>query len=139
MERKHYKGIGLIKELFEEDKKEFFKLPEVPFEVYLHEFAKADNYGKVKFDTRIYSSSPSAAGTQVMIKAGAYDVEILDSDCNLIVRHKRLYGDERVYDLDSFVVVNKKCAKKAEKIEQVCNPFVQNNNGQKSENSFGSN
>lgn len=30
-----------------------------------------------------------------MIKAGAYDVEVLNSDCNLIVRHKRLYGEER--------------------------------------------
>ena len=29
---------------------EFFKLPKVPFEVYIHEFAKTDNYGKVKFD-----------------------------------------------------------------------------------------
>ena len=95
MNRNHYKGHRLISELFEEDKKGFFKLPEVPFEVFLHEFAKADNYGKVKFDARIYSSSPNAAGYQVMIKAGAYDVEILDSDYNLIVRHKRLYGEER--------------------------------------------
>ena len=33
--------------------------------------------------------------TQVMIKAGAYDVDIRDCDCNLIVRHKRLYGEEK--------------------------------------------
>lgn len=30
-----------------------------------------------------------------MIKAGAYGVEILNSDSNLIVTHKRLYGDEK--------------------------------------------
>lgn len=43
MEREHYKGIGLIKDLFAEDKTKFFKLPEVAFEVYRYEFVKADN------------------------------------------------------------------------------------------------
>lgn len=95
MERQHYKGLGLIKELFEEDRKAFFSLPKVPFEVYRYEFAKADNYGKVKFEAKVYSSSPSAAGTQVMIKAGAYDLEILDSSSKLIVRHSRLYGSQK--------------------------------------------
>jgi len=95
MYREHYKGIGLIKELFLEDKKEFFKLPEVPFEVYKYEFAKADNCGKAKFDTGIYSSSPNMANKQVTIKVGAYDVEILDKDSNLIVKHKRLYGEQK--------------------------------------------
>lgn len=95
MDRKHYIKNELIKDLFLEDKKEFFKLPEVPFEVYKYEFAKADNYGKVKFDTKIYSSSPNMANKQVMIKVGAYDVEILDDDSNLIVRHNRLYGEQK--------------------------------------------
>lgn len=95
MDRMHYKGYGLIRDLFKEDKIEFFKLPKTPFEVYLHEFAKADNYGKVKFDGRIYSTSPDMAGRQVTVKAGAYDVDILDADCNHIVRHRRLYGDEK--------------------------------------------
>lgn len=95
MDRMHYKGYGLIKELFIEDKIEFFELPKVPFEVYLHEFAKTDNYGKVKFDGKTYSTSPSMAGRQVMVKAGAYEVEMLDEDYNQIVRHKRLYGEEK--------------------------------------------
>lgn len=95
MDREHYREIGLIKDLFLEDKEEFFKLPEVSFEVYKYEFAKADNYGKVKFDTRTYSSSPNMANKQVMIKIGAYDVEILDDDSNLVVRHNRLYGKQK--------------------------------------------
>ena len=95
MDRMHYKGYGLIKDLFREDKLELLKLPKVPFEVFLHEFAKADNYGKVKFDARIYSTSPNMAGRQVIVKAGAYDVDILDADCNHIVHHKRLYGEEK--------------------------------------------
>lgn len=95
LERQHYKGLGLIKELFEEDKREFFKLPGVLFEVYRHEFAKADNYGKIKFEGKTYSTSPSMAGKQVLIKAGAHDLDILDEDHRLIVRHNRLYGDQR--------------------------------------------
>jgi hypothetical protein len=95
MDRMHYKGYGMIKDLFREDKQEFFKLPKVPFEVFLHEFAKADNYGKVKFDGRIYSTSPNMAGHQVIVKAGAYDIEILDTDHERIIVHKRLYGEEK--------------------------------------------
>jgi transposase len=95
MNRMHYKGYGMIKDLFMEDKQEFFKLPKVSFEVYLHEFAKADNYGKVKFDGRTYSTSPSMAGRQVIVKAGSYDIEILDTDCNHIIEHRRLYGEEK--------------------------------------------
>lgn len=94
MNRMHYKGHGLIKDLFREDKLEFFKLPKVPFEAYLHVFAKADKYAKVKFDSRTYSTSPDMAGHQVIVKAGAYDVDILDTHCNHIVHHSRLYGEE---------------------------------------------
>lgn len=95
MNRMHYKGYGMIKDLFREDKQEFFKLPKVTFEVFLHEFAKADNYGKVKFDGRSYSTSPNMAGHQVIVKAGAYDVEIMDTDCHHIIGHRRLYGEEK--------------------------------------------
>ncbi|MEL7657146.1 MAG: IS21 family transposase [Bacillota bacterium] len=95
MDRMHYKGYGMINELFGEDKQEFFKLPKVTFEVLLHEFAKADNYGKVKFNGKTYSTSPSMAGRQVIVKAGAYDIEVLDTDCNLIIDHRRLYGEEK--------------------------------------------
>jgi hypothetical protein len=95
MNRMHYKGYGMIKDLFQEDKQEFFKLPKVPFEVYLHEFAKADNYGKIRFDGRVYSTSPNMTGRQVIVKAGAFDVEILDENCNHIIKHRRLYGEEK--------------------------------------------
>jgi hypothetical protein len=62
----------MIKDLFQEDKQEFFKLPKVPFEVYLHELAKADNYGKIKFDGRIYSTSPNMARRQVIVNIKKY-------------------------------------------------------------------
>ncbi len=89
----HYKGY-VIKDLFQEDKQEFLKLPKFLLRC-TAEFAKTDNYGKVKFDGRIYSTSPNMAKRQVIVKAGAFDVEILDEDCNHIIRHKRLYGEEK--------------------------------------------
>ncbi len=35
------------------------------------------------------------ARQQVIVKAGAYDVGILDEDCNHIIKHRRLYGEEK--------------------------------------------
>jgi transposase len=67
----------------------------VGYHLYLHEFAKADNYEKIKFDGRVYSTSPNMARQQVIVKAGAFDVEILDEDCNHIIKHRRLYGEEK--------------------------------------------
>jgi hypothetical protein len=95
MERIHYKHSRLIKDMFVEDKAEFLKLPKTSFEVFIHEFAKADNYGKIKFDGRTYSASPELSGKILVVKAGAHDVEIMDQECNHIVSHKRLYGDEK--------------------------------------------
>lgn len=84
MNRMHYKGYGMIRDLFLEDIQEFFKLPKVSFEVCLQEFAKVDNYGKIKFESRTYSTSPSMAERHVMVKAVAYDIEIFDEGFNHI-------------------------------------------------------
>jgi len=95
MHRKHYKKNQIIAELFLEDKEAMLKLPEKEFEVYKLEKAKADNYGKVKFDNHIYSTSPEYAGKQVWVKASAFDIVILDQDYRYIEKHKRLYGEQK--------------------------------------------
>lgn len=95
MQRNHYKKSGTIAELFLEDKKALNPLPRVPFEVYRLEALKADHYGKVKYDNRIYSTSPDYAGKQVWAKIGAHEVVLLDSDYREIIRHDRLYGDKK--------------------------------------------
>jgi hypothetical protein len=93
MDREHYKRRLKIKTLFLEDKAEFLNLPQKQFEVFSSKVAKADNYGKVKFDNRVYSTTPRAAKSEVIIKAGAYDLDILDVDGKHITSHKRLYGE----------------------------------------------
>jgi transposase len=92
MDRDHYKGRGKIKNLFSEDKAEFSTLPKRPFEVFTAKVAKADKYGKVRYDNRIYSTSPMMASRDVLVKGGAYDIETFDSDGKHIITHKRLYG-----------------------------------------------
>lgn len=80
MQSEHYKKNRTIAELFLEDKEAMFKLPEKEFEVYKLKKAKAYNYGKVKFDNHIYSTSPEYAKKQVWIKADAFNIVILDQD-----------------------------------------------------------
>ncbi len=94
MNRKHYKKNKFIKELFAEDKAAMKPLPNIEFDVFKLEKLKADKYGKVPFDNRKYSSSPSYAGKEVWVKATANEVKILDEDYILIQEHPRLYGDE---------------------------------------------
>lgn len=91
----HYKKDILISELFNEDKKAFNLLPNKPFEVFKIEKAVTNKYGKVKFDKKIYSSTPDFTQKQVWIKASAHKIEILDDKYNLIQSHKRLYGSQK--------------------------------------------
>lgn len=95
MERIHYKKNEMIKDLYAIDKEHFLEMPKKRFEVFLISFAKTNNYGKVQFQQNTYSTSPKAAKTQVMIKATANEVEIFDKDQNIIVKHKRLYGQKK--------------------------------------------
>lgn len=94
-QRKHYKKEKTIAELFLEDKEAMLKLPKKEFEIFKLEKAKADNYGKVKFDNHIYSTSPEYAKKEVWIKADAFNLVILDQDYRYIQSHIRLYGSQK--------------------------------------------
>lgn len=95
MNRTHYKKPNLICALFTEDKVVMDKLPEVPFEVYRLEPVKADKYGKVRFENKLYSISPGYAGKEVWLKVGAHAVEAMNQNYQTIVTHPRLYGEQR--------------------------------------------
>jgi hypothetical protein len=58
------------------------------------ELAKADNYGKVRYDNRRYSSTPAFAGRQLLLKVGAFDVTLMDDNYKQIIKHTRLYGQQ---------------------------------------------
>lgn len=92
MERKHYKKDAIIKELFEKEKQCMFELPAKPFEVCRIKTGIADNYGKVEFETNLYSSSPRFASQEVVIKVTAAKVILMDKQSNVIITHDRIYG-----------------------------------------------
>jgi transposase len=95
MQREHYKKERFISELLSEEKALMRNLPKSVFEIYRLEKAKANNYGKVRFETNIYSSSPDLAGKEVWIKAGAFNLSILDDNFSHIQTHDRLYGKNK--------------------------------------------
>ena len=92
MQRLHYRKGRLIAQLMEEDKTAMLPLPQVPFAAERWKKIHANKYGKVSFDTNIYSASPAVADREVWIKIGAHEVEILTEDYQSIVKHRRLYG-----------------------------------------------
>jgi len=95
MQRKHYKKGRLIADLFAEDQAAMHNLPEIPFEIGRYEKVKADNYAKIRFDNKRYSTSPIFAGKQLWIKATAQEVFIMDEDWHEVVTHQRLYGKDQ--------------------------------------------
>ncbi len=65
--RDHYTKKISIESLFLEDLQEMLALNPVPYEIYLFEPRKTDNYAKVSFDNNLYSSSPRYAKENVYI------------------------------------------------------------------------
>lgn len=90
--RKHYRKNLEICELLQEDLNAMLPLPAKPFEIGRVEKLLANKYGKITFDKNIYSASPQVASTEVYLKLGAHQVEILNEQYKPIVKHKRLYG-----------------------------------------------
>lgn len=93
-QRNHYSKRKAIAELFEKDKLSMINLPEKEFNVFRLEKVKADKYGKVKFDNKLYSTAPNYSEKEVWIKASAHKIEILDQEYKFIQNHKRLYGKQ---------------------------------------------
>lgn len=91
MERKHYKKDASIKELFEKEKQYMYKLPGKPFEVCRIKTGITDNYGKVEFETNLYSTAPRFASQEIMIKVTANKVIPMDKQSNVIITHDRIY------------------------------------------------
>ena len=99
MEREHYDDGNrrFISELFATDKTALLPLPAVPFNTSLYITARTDKYGKFTLDTgkHRYSASPDFCEETVRLRLTSSEVIVMDSDLHEIVRHRRLYGDER--------------------------------------------
>lgn len=91
MQREHYRKVKLITELFEADKKAMLPINSIDFKVSKFQTAKADKYGKIMFETNLYSSSPKLAQEIVYLEITSDTVTIMDKNYNPIVTHHRLY------------------------------------------------
>lgn len=92
----HYKKGIQISQLFEEDKKHFLSLPRKPFEVVRYETCKADGFGNICLEGKHhYSTKPENHNSKVLIGIRAHHIDVLKESGELLIRHKRKYGDER--------------------------------------------
>lgn len=92
--RPHYEKKQEIHRLFEEDQQAFLLLPEKAYTCVRYETATADKYGYVHVDKKKYSTSPRFARQKVLIGITYKTIDILTDDYELVVQHKRLYGDQ---------------------------------------------
>ena len=99
MEREHYNDDKdrFISTLFQEDKAALLPLPSVPFNTSLYATARTDKYGKFTLDAgkHRYSASPDFCEEPVSLQITSSEVIVMDSRLHEVVRHRRLYGDER--------------------------------------------
>ena len=98
----HYKKGTVIADLFEEDQKHFLPLPAKQFNVCRYESYKADGYGKICVDGRhFYSTCPENHHKRVMVGIRAHYIDILTPGGEVLVRHRRQYGENRTDTIDS--------------------------------------
>ena len=97
MQREHYDKNRLISDLFQADKAALLPLPSVRFDTAGYGSATTDKYGKFTLDNgkHRYSSSPEFCEKAIQYKLTSSEVIVMGMDLHEIVRHKRLYGDEK--------------------------------------------
>lgn len=99
MEREHYDDDSgrLISERFVEDRAGLLPLPSVPFDTAQYTSVRTDKYGRFTLDAgkHRYSASPAYCEDTVNLRITSAEVSVMDQDMHEVVRHKRLYGDDK--------------------------------------------
>ena len=96
-DRNHYRFKDeKISERFELDRKALRTLPEKPFDTASYLKVSTDGWGKFTLNKgrHTYSASPGQAGEEVWLKISAEHVAVMDLKQQLIITHRRLYGDD---------------------------------------------
>jgi transposase len=93
--RPHYQKATLIAELYLADQEKFYQLPAKEFDCVRYEQVKADKYGYIRIENKLYSTSPRFAKQMVLAKISFKEIDILTEDYDVIIKHDRLYGKEQ--------------------------------------------
>jgi transposase len=102
LNREHYKKEKLIIDLFKEDVKALGPLPNTEFNACTYESVRTNAYAKFTLNKgrHTYSTMPRFAGSYVTICLLANEIHVIDEEMRIIVKHKRLYGDNKQEAMD---------------------------------------
>lgn len=76
--RLHYQKGIVLAELYLADKEQFLQLPSKEYECVRYEQVKADKYGYIRVENKLYSTSPRFAKSTVLAKISYNRIEILN-------------------------------------------------------------
>lgn len=103
LNRKHYKKMVTMSNLWEEEKEKLLYLPENEYEVFKLKEASVDKWGYVSFDHNSYSINPRFYSKQVTLKIYYNKIEIYH-DHKLITSYSRCYEkNKEVLDWKQYV------------------------------------
>lgn len=91
-QRPHYIKNHNLSELLAEENRYMYNLPNKEFEVGRIKTAITNKYGKIELETNTYSVSPAYSNKEIIIKATADKIIIMDKEYNEIISHNRIYG-----------------------------------------------
>lgn len=96
-EREHYRKEATIAGLYAADKTALLDLPPVPLETSRYLNVKTNGYGRFYLNNGLheYSTSPQYANSRVLVKITSGEIIPLDKSFKAIVRHTRLYGEQK--------------------------------------------
>lgn len=100
--REHYRHNTTIETLFQGDCQVLLPLPSIALDLASYKHIKANGYGRVLLHggKHEYSAAPKYAGESLIAKMTSDAVVLLDRQHREIVRHKRLYGDQKQQSMD---------------------------------------
>lgn len=100
--REHYRKEATIAELYAADKAALLPLPSVPLDASRYVGVKTNGYGRFYLENGLheYSVSPQYADSRVTVKVTANEVLPLDKNGQVIVKHKRLYGERKQQSME---------------------------------------
>ena len=99
----HYKLKESIEKLFEEEKALMKSFNKIAFDTSRYLSARVNKQGLIRFETNLYSASPSYVGEEVKLRVSAERLDILTKDFSrTISSHRRLFEKhaESIHHLD---------------------------------------
>lgn len=102
IDREHYRHNQTIMELHEQDKEKLLPLPSIPFDAASYMTTHTNKWGKFILNKgrHEYSVSPSYADQNVWLKLTSSQVIVMDDKQQVIVAHRRLYGDDKQQSME---------------------------------------